>query len=85
MSDDGVGIGDDAVPGVGLRSMRERADELGGACAVGLGRRSRDAPRRWPGRGTPVWEARVDDAVVLAVAARWPPVGRPQLPPADCS
>jgi two-component system NarL family sensor kinase len=41
ISDDGVGIGDDAPPGVGLRSMRERAEELGGSCAVGPGRNGR--------------------------------------------
>lgn len=29
--DDGVGVRPDAVPGVGLQSMRERADELGGS------------------------------------------------------
>jgi signal transduction histidine kinase len=34
VSDDGVGVADDAVAGVGLRSMRERAEELGGSCAV---------------------------------------------------
>ena len=32
--DDGAGIGADAVPGVGLGSMRERAAELGGRCTV---------------------------------------------------
>jgi signal transduction histidine kinase len=32
--DDGTGVAADAVPGVGLRSMRERAEELGGSCAV---------------------------------------------------
>ena len=30
VSDDGIGFADGARPGVGLRSMRERADELGG-------------------------------------------------------
>jgi signal transduction histidine kinase len=34
VSDDGVGIARDRGAGVGLRSMRERADELGGACTV---------------------------------------------------
>lgn len=33
--DDGRGIGDDAVRGVGLQSMRERADELAGSLHVG--------------------------------------------------
>jgi signal transduction histidine kinase len=32
--DDGVGLASGAVPGVGLRSMRERAEELGGSCTV---------------------------------------------------
>ncbi len=32
--DDGVGLAAGAVPGVGLRSMRERAEELGGSCTV---------------------------------------------------
>jgi signal transduction histidine kinase len=34
VSDDGRGIEDDHKPGVGLSSMRERAEELGGSCAV---------------------------------------------------
>jgi two-component system NarL family sensor kinase len=34
ISDDGRGVGRSA-PGVGLSSMRERADELGGTCSVG--------------------------------------------------
>jgi signal transduction histidine kinase len=33
--DDGIGIAADRVAGVGLSSMRERAEELGGALAVG--------------------------------------------------
>jgi signal transduction histidine kinase len=32
--DDGVGLSEDRRVGVGLPSMRERAAELGGACAV---------------------------------------------------
>jgi signal transduction histidine kinase len=32
--DDGVGIPADVEPGVGLASMRERADELGGTIRV---------------------------------------------------
>jgi two-component system, NarL family, sensor kinase len=36
VSDDGRGLGS-ASPGVGLTSMRERADELGGSCSVGRG------------------------------------------------
>jgi signal transduction histidine kinase len=32
--DDGQGIAEDAQPGVGLNSMRERAAELGGSCTI---------------------------------------------------
>jgi len=35
ITDDGVGISEDRVAGVGLYSMRERAEELGGTCDVG--------------------------------------------------
>jgi signal transduction histidine kinase len=35
--DDGVGIDPDGRPGVGLRTMRERAAELGGAARIGPG------------------------------------------------
>ena len=35
--DDGVGLPPDLRPGVGLRSMRERAEELGGHCEVVAG------------------------------------------------
>jgi signal transduction histidine kinase len=34
VSDDGVGIGPDVVAGVGLRSLRERVEELGGRYEV---------------------------------------------------
>lgn len=34
VSDDGVSLPEDRAPGVGLHSMRERAEELGGACKV---------------------------------------------------
>ena len=34
VDDDGVGIGPEVVAGVGLRSLRERAEELGGRCEV---------------------------------------------------
>jgi len=33
--DDGIGFAESARPGVGLRSMRERADELGGSFTAG--------------------------------------------------
>jgi signal transduction histidine kinase len=52
--DDGQGIADSARPGVGIASMRERAAEIGGACAVeavnldGSGTR---VHARLPGRG----------------------------------
>jgi signal transduction histidine kinase len=32
--DDGKGIAPDHLPGVGLRSMRERAEDLGGTCEI---------------------------------------------------
>ena len=35
ISDDGIGIPEDHHSGVGLHSMRERAEELGGTCIVG--------------------------------------------------
>ena len=34
ISDDGDGLPDDYRPGIGLHSMRERAAELGGTCAI---------------------------------------------------
>lgn len=34
VSDDGRGLGEDYEPGVGLSSMRERAEELGGSCTI---------------------------------------------------
>ena len=34
VEDDGTGVAPDAVRGVGLRSMRERAAELGGATRI---------------------------------------------------
>ncbi|MBN9612611.1 MAG: hypothetical protein J0H64_03965 [Actinobacteria bacterium] len=34
VSDDGIGLADDAVPGVGRRTMRERAAELGGTLTI---------------------------------------------------
>jgi signal transduction histidine kinase len=45
VTDDGGGLAPDAVPGMGLRSMRERAEELAGTLTVGPG---------WDGRGTRV-------------------------------
>ena len=35
--DDGIGLPSSIIPGVGLRSMRERAEELGGTCVVECG------------------------------------------------
>ena len=34
VSDDGDGLPADYRPGIGLHSMRERAAELGGTCAI---------------------------------------------------
>ena len=34
VADDGRGIGPDVTAGVGLLSLRERAEELGGRCEV---------------------------------------------------
>ncbi|PLS82768.1 MAG: sensor histidine kinase, partial [Actinobacteria bacterium] len=34
ISDDGVGLPAERRPGVGLHSMRERAEELGGTCII---------------------------------------------------
>jgi signal transduction histidine kinase len=36
IADDGIGLAHDLRAGVGLRSMRERAEELGGTCVVHL-------------------------------------------------
>jgi signal transduction histidine kinase len=35
--DDGHGLANDATPGIGLRSMRERAAELGGRVELATG------------------------------------------------
>jgi signal transduction histidine kinase len=40
ITDDGVGISEDRVAGVGLSSMRERAEELGGTLVVKPGPQS---------------------------------------------
>jgi two-component system, NarL family, sensor kinase len=37
ITDDGVGLPPNITPGVGLRSMRERAEELGGTCVIERG------------------------------------------------
>ena len=34
ITDDGIGLPPNITPGVGLRSMRERSEELGGSCAI---------------------------------------------------
>jgi signal transduction histidine kinase len=34
ITDDGIGLPQNLTPGVGLRSMRERAEELGGSCVI---------------------------------------------------
>jgi signal transduction histidine kinase len=37
ITDDGMGLPQSITPGVGLRSMRERAEELGGSCVIERG------------------------------------------------
>ncbi len=37
ITDDGIGLPPNITPGVGLRSMRERAEELGGSCVIERG------------------------------------------------
>jgi signal transduction histidine kinase len=36
--DNGIGLGQAGPPGVGMRSIRERAEELGGTSSIGPGR-----------------------------------------------
>jgi signal transduction histidine kinase len=43
ITDDGIGLPQSITPGVGLRSMRERAEELGGSCLIE--RRAEGGPR----------------------------------------
>src|SRR5688572_26909436 len=52
VTDDGVGIPDDAPAGVGLVSLRERAAELGGRCSV----QCPPTAARWCGRSCPSTE-----------------------------
>jgi signal transduction histidine kinase len=48
VSDDGVGLAPDATDGVGLRSMRERAAELGGSLEVSAAGRGSRVTLRLP-------------------------------------
>jgi signal transduction histidine kinase len=66
ITDDGVGMPGDRVAGVGLSSMRERAEELGGSLAVGAGpeggtrvlaRLPLPAPKEHPRRATSSWRS----------------------------
>ena len=61
ITDDGRGLPPDLVAGVGLSSMRERAAEMGGTCAVQAAHRGRCARGRRPpaGRGVRVVPLRV--------------------------
>jgi len=47
ISDDGRGLSDDAIAGVGLLSMRERAAELGGECVIMSGAGEGTTVRVW--------------------------------------
>ena len=38
ITDDGIGLPPNITPGIGLRSMRERAEELGGTCMIERGK-----------------------------------------------
>ena len=50
VADDGRGLAEDRVPGVGLRGMSDRADEVGGRLTIRSGRPRRDRrPRLAPG------------------------------------
>src|SRR5215211_4752157 len=66
VTDDGVGIAGSRVAGVGLFSMRERAEEIGGTLAVGAGpeggtrvlaRLPLPAPKEHPRRATSSWRS----------------------------
>ncbi|MEO3859846.1 sensor histidine kinase [Acrocarpospora sp. B8E8] len=48
ISDDGVGLPETLKPGVGLRSMRERAAELGGTCTIASDRSGTTVTARLP-------------------------------------
>ena len=64
VADDGRGIAHDVVAGVGLLSLRERADELGGQCQVSCPETGGTEVRAWlPYDGTATHETiRRDDA-----------------------
>lgn len=64
IKDDGRGIHEDRSAGVGLSSMRERAEELGGSCEVGA----------LPEGGTRVWAA-----LPLSHGSRQGEVVRPRM------
>jgi signal transduction histidine kinase len=57
--DDGTGVEPDAVPGVGLTSMEERAAEVGGACRIETGADGTTVTARLPAPGAPHQETRV--------------------------
>lgn len=59
IADDGSGIAADARRGLGLRSMRERAAELGGALAISSDAAGTSIEATIPRRGAAVEVARV--------------------------
>lgn len=45
--DDGSGLAEDRVPGVGLRGMADRADEIGGRLSISPGSSAGTAVQAW--------------------------------------
>jgi signal transduction histidine kinase len=55
VDDNGVGVADDAVTGVGLASMWDRAAELGGGCVIEPGPDGGTSVRAWLPLPTAPW------------------------------
>ncbi|MFC0002842.1 sensor histidine kinase [Micromonospora siamensis] len=78
VTDAGRGVSPDAPAGVGMRSMRERAEGIGGVCVVGPARDGGTAVTvRLPAERLPPWD---DPPVVPGPAAS--PAGPPAADPA---